>query len=120
VDFANGNSPIPGFSTKIVPSLHGFTQHGIFYSPKSVLSGDPLYFVNWHSVEPTTIGHTFRNGILFPNLFWPTVRKKCSTDLEKLLKFEVKGQEFSKILRLLKQFIQTVKGQNNFWNQMLF
>ena len=53
--------------------------------------------------------------ILLPKLFWPTVRKKCSNDREKLLKFEAEGREFSKLLRLLEQFIQTVKGQNNFW-----
>ena len=29
-----------------------------------------------------------RNGILLPKLFWPTVRKNCSSDREKLLKFE--------------------------------
>ena len=28
------------------------------------------------------------NGILLPKLFWPTVRKNCSSDREKLLKFE--------------------------------
>ena len=33
---------------------------------------------------------------------------------EKLLKFKAEGQEFSKKLRSLEQFIQTVKGQNNF------
>ena len=38
--------------------------------------------------------------------------KKLSSDREKLLKFEAEGQEF---LRSLEQFIQTVKGQNNFW-----
>ena len=37
----------------------------------------------------------------------------CSCDQEKLLKFEAEGREFSKILRSLEQFIQTVKGQNN-------
>ena len=31
-------------------------------------------------------------GILLPKLFWPTVRKKCSGDREKLLKFEAEGQ----------------------------
>ena len=56
-----------------------------------------------------------RNGILLPKLFRPTVRKKCSTDREKLLKFEAEGQEFAKCLRSLEQFIQAVKGQNNFW-----
>ena len=55
------------------------------------------------------------NGILLPKLFWPTVRKNCSSDREKLLKFEAKGLEFAKSLRSLEQFIQTVKGQNNFW-----
>ena len=53
--------------------------------------------------------------ILLPKLFWPTVRKNCSSDQEKLLKFEAEGREFAKILRSLEKFIQTVKGQNNFW-----
>ena len=56
-----------------------------------------------------------RNCILLPKLFWPTVRKNCSSDREKLLKFEAEGREFAKFLRSLEQFIQTVKGQNNFW-----
>ena len=51
----------------------------------------------------------------FGILFGPTVRKNCSTDREKLLKFKAEGREFAKILRSLKQFIQTVKGQTNFW-----
>ena len=55
------------------------------------------------------------NGILLPKLFWPPVRKKCSSDQEKRLKFEAEGWEFAKFLRSLEQFIQTVKGQNNFW-----
>ena len=37
------------------------------------------------------------------------------SDQEKLLKFKAEGREFAKILRSLEQFIQTVKGQNNFW-----
>ena len=51
-------------------------------------------------------------GILSPKLFWPTVRKDCTIDREKLLKFEA---EFAKLLRSLEQFVQTVKDQNNFW-----
>jgi hypothetical protein len=39
------------------------------------------------------------------------VRKKNSIDREKLLKFEAEGQE---------QYIQTVKGQNNFWQHNAF
>ena len=41
--------------------------------------------------------------------------QNCSSDREKLLKFEAEGQEFAKILRSLEQFIQTVKGQKMFW-----
>ena len=64
---------------------------------------------HWMHLEEKTT-----NGILFPKVFWPSVRKNCSSDLEKLLKFEAEGREFAKILRSIKQFIQTVKGQNNF------
>ena len=39
--------------------------------------------------------------------------RNCSSDREKLLKFEAGGREFAKFS--LEQFIQTVKGQNNFW-----
>ena len=43
------------------------------------------------------------------------MRKNCSSDPGKLLKFKADGQEFAKFLRSLEQFIQAVKGQNNFW-----
>ena len=36
------------------------------------------------------------------------MRKKSSSDCEKVLKFKAEGQEFAKILRSLKQFDQTV------------
>ena len=45
------------------------------------------------------------------------MRKKYSSDREKLLKFEAVGQEFAKFLRSQEQSIQTVKGQNNYWSQ---
>ena len=38
------------------------------------------------------------------------MRKDCSCDREKLLKFEAEDQEFAKFLRSLAQFIQTVKS----------
>ena len=41
------------------------------------------------------------NGILLPTLFWSIVRKNCSSDQEKLMKFEAECREFSKILRSL-------------------
>ena len=56
-----------------------------------------------------------RNGILLPKLYRPTVRKNCSSDREKFLKFEAEGREYANFLRSLEQFIQTVKSQNNFW-----
>ena len=44
------------------------------------------------------------------------LREKIVLVIEKkLLKFEAEGREFAKFLRSLEQFIQTVKGQNNFW-----
>ena len=59
----------------------------------------------------------FRSGILLPKLFWPTVRKNCSSDREKLLKFEAEGQEFAKFLRLLEQ---QWKAKRTFGNRILF
>ena len=43
------------------------------------------------------------------------MRKNCSSDQEKLLKFEAEGRVFAKMLRSLEQSIQTEKGQNNIW-----
>ena len=51
----------------------------------------------------------FGNGIFLPKLFWPTVRKKCSIDREKLLKFEAERQEFAKVLRSLEQLFKQYK-----------
>ena len=55
-----------------------------------------------------------RSGILLPKLFWPTVRKNCSSHQEKLLKFEAEGQEFANLLRSI-ELIQSMKGQSDFW-----
>ena len=57
-------------------------------------------FFAWHGLSDGG------NGILFPKLFWPTVRKNCSSDWEKLLKLEAKGREFEIFLRSLEQFIR--------------
>ena len=43
------------------------------------------------------------------------MRKNVLVIEKKLLKFKAEGREFSNFLRGLEQFIQTVKGQNNFW-----
>ena len=52
--------------------------------------------------------------------FQNTVTKKCFSDQEILLKLETEGREFPNILKSQEQFIQTVKGQNNFWQQNTF
>ena len=62
-------------------------QHSYSQSPKTTMNG-PLCIA-------------MENGILFSKLFRPAVRKNCSRDWEKLLKFEAKGREFAKILRSL-------------------
>ena len=51
--------------------------------------------MNWERQE------LLGNGILLPKLFWPTVRKNCSSDREELLKFEAEGRVFAKLLRSL-------------------
>ena len=43
------------------------------------------------------------------------MRKNCSSDREKKLKYKAEGREFAKFLRSPEQLSQTVKGQNNFW-----
>ena len=55
-------------------------------------------------------------GSLLTKLFWPTVRKNCSSDWEKKLKFEAEGREFAKILRSLDQ-IEIICPKNvSQWN----
>ena len=41
-----------------------------------------------------------RNGILLPKLFIPTIRKKYSSDREKLLTFEAEGQKLFKFFEI--------------------
>ena len=62
-----------------------------------------------------TVSQTLKKSILLPKLFWPTLRKNCFNDRQNLLKFETEGGEFAKNLRSLEKFVQTLKGQNNFW-----
>ena len=54
--------------------------------------------------------HSFLKHYSLKDYFY----QNCS-NREKLLKFEAEGREYSIFLRSLEQFIQTVKGQNNFW-----
>ena len=58
--------------------FHEFSKYKVFHK----------YF--W--VEKETKFLIWQNGILLPKLFWPTVRKNCSNDREKLLKFEAEAE----------------------------
>ena len=58
----------------------------------SLLLGDSCTGLLFKYISNVTVA---KNGILLPKLFWPTVRKNCSSDWEKLLKFEVEDWEFS-------------------------
>ena len=40
------------------------------------------------------------------------MRKNCSSDREKTLRLKAEGRQFA---NYVVQFIQAVKGQNNFW-----
>jgi hypothetical protein len=56
------------------------------------------------------------NDILLAKLFRPILRKNCSSDREKLLKFEAEVENLQKKkLGSLDKLVQTVKDQNNFW-----
>ena len=46
----------------------------------------------------------FQKCIFLSKFFWPTVRKNCSSDREKLLKFEAKSWEFCKYFEYLELF----------------
>ena len=67
------------------------------------------YFLIWREIFKSEIVFCYQNC---SDLLW---EKNCSSDGEKNLKFKAEGREFAKFLRWLEQFIQTVKGQSNFW-----
>ena len=81
-----------------------------------------LEFFSWKHVMTSTILPNFwsrrNNGILLPKLFWPTVRKKCSTShQEKLWKFEAESREFAKFLRSLERFFSNSEISVQFLKQ---
>ena len=110
------------FLTNIFKFTASFDDFGA-RTTTSCYTINPLYEYShvpscWTFHQPWEVKYQlfFENVILFPQLFWPTVRKNCSSDREKLLKFEDEGWEFTKILRSLEK----LKGQNNFWYQNVF
>ena len=49
------------------------------------------YALRWEKIQQYRL-IIFRTGILLPKLLWPTMRKKCFSDQDKLLKFEAEGR----------------------------
>ena len=104
----------------LVHYIHFFSVQRYQLAKSRFLFSPPLLPFFWPDWALPTLKFSNRVvyvGLVFcyPKLFWLTVRKNCSSDREKLWKFKAKGQEFAKFLSSIKQFIQTVKGQNNFW-----
>ena len=54
------------------------------------------------------------NGILLSKLFSPTVRKNCSSDQEKLLKFEAEGREFAKFFEITRTIYSNSERSEQF------
>ena len=94
------------FITMIFPIAKKYGKYVLIINYKFLDSSFSLW-------TPPKFNNNSKNGTLLPNLLWPLVRQKCSSDGEKLLKFQAEGREFGKFLGSLEQFIQTVKGQNN-------
>ena len=91
-----------------VPACLPIQYTGLFLIGATYLIADPFFSLFSRFLSPTRI-----NGILLPKLFWPTMRKNCSCDQEFVLKFEAEGREFSKFLRSLEQFIQSIVASTN-------
>ena len=73
------------------------------YSYKSLCFLSSILFYIW------------RNWYFVTKIVLTYCEKKMFQWLRKTSIFVGEGREFAKILRSLEQFIQTVKGQNNFW-----
>ena len=71
-----------GFCLYLIPRKKSQTKSRLMSSVLSTMY--VLYYLN--------------NGILFPKLFRPTVRKNCSSDWEKLLKFEAEIFEITRTI----------------------
>ena len=85
----------------VLADVHGDSALGVEHDVVPLhLDGDIAmisfnpWWRNWFYWRKT--GNRISNGILLPKWFWPTVRKICLSDREKLLKFKAEGREFEK------------------------
>ena len=60
-----------------------------------------------------------KHGILFPKLFWSTVRKKCSCDQEKPLELKAEGKKIAKFWDHKNNLFKQWKVRTIFGNRML-
>ena len=70
--------------------------------------------------KPQRLGQQLLKWYFASKIVLTYCEKNCSSDWEKLFKFEYEGQEFAKILISPEQFIWTGKGQNSFLKQNAF
>ena len=90
------------------------TLHGPAYRKKMSLFC-PICYFELFCTNPRWVVMRFC-FLNCPNILW---MKIGFSDWEKLLNFLAESQKFATFLRSKESFIQTVKGQNNFWNRML-
>ena len=69
--------------------------------------------VNWYGISKLC-ARVSKNGILLPKLFWPTVRKNCSSGRENLLKFEAESQEFKKSFEITRTIYSNSESSEQF------
>ena len=74
-----------------------------------------LSITNFHAKALLLEHLTYHKWYFVTKIILIYCEKNCSNDQENLLKFEAEAQEFEIFFRSLEHFIQTVKGQNNFW-----
>ena len=86
----------------------------------SILSKQNLSIYLW-DIQVKASGVNGKNGILLcTKIFWPTVRKNCSSDREKLLKFEAEAKNFQKFWDHLNNLFKQWKVRPISGNRMLF
>ena len=73
-----------------------------WYLEKIIISYSKFWFSSFSVILIDMPKKILQKSYFVTKLFWPIVRKKCSSDQEKLLKFKAEGQEFAKFLRSLK------------------
>ena len=79
------------------------------------LNGSPATYPQLLLVYLTSCRRSKKKWYFVTKIVLTYCDKKLFSDWEKLLKFKADSREFEIFLRSLEQFIQTVKGQNNFW-----